>query len=197
MKENREEKNLKQEERFEKKEKKEKTEKTKKNEWNHAWRKFRSKRANRQPKMSKNSELKQKKLGLVPENVQCYVLLNISNFQNELRIFLNEQMCKFQPINSHIVPCSCGLLIELIRAHNCTLFPTETNTIKYHAMLCCKAIFYGDWLCIQTRKSRDFLKKSGFILRKTSIAIKTNLMHGFHVCAQLHVCTAYSNCLRA
>lgn len=35
---------------------------------------LKSKRANREPKMSKNTELKhEKKLGLVPENVQCYV----------------------------------------------------------------------------------------------------------------------------
>lgn len=35
---------------------------------------LKSKKANREPKVSKNSELKHtKKLGLVPENVQCYV----------------------------------------------------------------------------------------------------------------------------
>lgn len=86
----------------------------------------------------------QKNLDLCQKTCNVTWPLNLSKFQNELRIFLNEQMCKFQPINSHIVPCSCGLLIELIRAHNFLLFPTETNTIKYHAMVCSKTIFDGD-----------------------------------------------------
>lgn len=63
-------KNLKQEERFGKKKKKQR----KPNKMNVTIEKIlKSKRANREPKMSKNSELKKKKLGLVPENVQCYV----------------------------------------------------------------------------------------------------------------------------